>query len=596
MTSKSGFTLREYTQMNKIRTVAETLANSDNCRWVDINELYDLAVIQPTTIVTDIEMPKNGLGLTPERNKVIVSYSGEDSARSAWARELVPTKKDIAKDPSKRSVLDKYERLTREISYEMMQSKLIKTEVYIGKGEEFMIKARIVVPEDFAKLGLDWVINFIQKTVETEKLYKKSRPYEILDLNIIIYPEWINPEWEWAQCKPAAGGKQPNRISMVFDVESNTAFLLGGRYFGELKKATLSLAWTSAVVNNVGAAIHGSSKTIYINNNGKKEEKTFITIGLSGSGKSTIGNDPHKEYLDYKNGEKTKLGNDDALVILFEPHDKKKGTVGLEENMYNKSNDYTPGSFYIDTVLTAENVAVTTDENGKKIILHEDIRNGNGRVESLRRALEGAEDDVNLPWPDYVALIMKDECLPPVTLIKDPALFVSMYMSLCTKSSSAENISVEEMGKLKMIPGANPFVIYDMNTEARAVQRMITATGAFGLVLNTGGFYINKEKNDKDITTKVTKEITLSLYPKIAKGQMEWEKWSDFPGLYIPKKGTMGPEFDALFSPMRVKDRENYKTLLVDRIKQRIDFLKGLKVEDRFIAPLMNVIVNLSKK
>ena len=136
MTSKSGFTLREYTQMNKIRTVAETLANSDNCRWVDINELYDLAVIQPTTIVTDIEMPKNGLGLTPERNKVIVSYSGEDSARSAWARELVPTKKDIAKDPSKRSVLDKYERLTREISYEMMQSKLIKTEVYIGKGEE----------------------------------------------------------------------------------------------------------------------------------------------------------------------------------------------------------------------------------------------------------------------------------------------------------------------------------------------------------------------------------------------------------------------------------------------------------------------------
>ncbi len=596
MTSKSGFSMREYTQMNKIRSVAETLANGDNCRWVDINELYDLSVIQPTTIVTDVTMPANELGLSPERNKVMVSYSGEDSARSAWARELVPGKKDIAKDPSKRALLDKYERLTREIAYEMMQMPLVKTEVYIGKGEEFMIKARLVVTEDFAKLGLDWIVNFIQKSPVSEVLYKKSRPFEILDLNIVVYPEWVNPEWMWAQSKPAGSGKAPNRISMVFDVESNTAFLLGGRYFGELKKATLSLAWTSAVINNVGAAIHGSSKTIYINNNGKKEEKTFITIGLSGSGKSTIGNDPHKEFLDYKNGEKTKLGNDDALVILFEPRDKQKGTVGLEENMYNKSNDYTPGSFYIDTVLTAENVAVTTDENGKKIILHEDIRNGNGRVESLRRALQGAEDDVNLPWPDYVALIMKDECLPPVTLVKDPDLFVSMYMSLCTKSSSAENISVEEMGKLKMIPGANPFVIYDMNTEAHAVKRMITATGAYGLVLNTGGFYINKEKNDKDITTKVTKEITLSLYPKIAKGQMEWEKWSDFPGLYIPKKGTMGAEYDALFAPSRVKDRENYTVLLVDRIKQRIDFLKGLKLEDKFIAPLMNVIVNLSKK
>ncbi len=596
MASKNGFGMHEYTKMNKIRTVAETLANCDNCRWADINEIYDLAKIQPNTTVTDVEMPKNELGLTKERNKVIVSFSGEDSGRSAWARELVPRTSEAEKDIQKLALRDKYERLTREIAYEMMQEKLIKTEVYIGKGEEFMIKTRLVIPEDYAKHALDYVINFIQKTQITEQMYKKSRQYEILDLNIILYPEYINPEWEFAQCKPATAGKGPNRISMIFDVESNTAFLLGARYFGELKKATLSLAWTSAVLNGVGAAIHGSSKTLYVKNNGKEEQKTFITIGLSGSGKSTIGNDPHKNTLDYKNGERVKLGNDDALVVLFEPMDKNKGTVGLEENLYNKSNDYTPGSFYISTVLTAENVAITTDENGKKIILHEDIRNGNGRVESMRRALEGAVEDVNLPWPDYIALIMKDEVLPPVTMVKDPDLFASLYMSLCTKTTNAENVSIEDIGKLKMIPGANPFVIYDMNTEARAVERMMTATGAVGIVLNTGGFYINPEKNAKEITTKVTKDLTLSIYPKIAKGQIEWEKWADFPGMYIPKKGTFGEEFDKLFTPAKVADRVSYKALLMERIKQRLEFLRGLKLEDKYMGPLMNVIVNLSKK
>jgi phosphoenolpyruvate carboxykinase (ATP) len=52
----------------------------------------------------------------------------------------------------------------------------------------------------------------------------------------------------------------------------------------------------------------------------------------------------------------------------------------MEPTYYDKTQDYPadhPDNKYL---LTAQNVGVTLDKNGKKVIVPEDIRNGNGRA------------------------------------------------------------------------------------------------------------------------------------------------------------------------------------------------------------------------
>ena len=62
------------------------------------------------------------------------------------------------------------------------------------------------------------------------------------------------------------------------------AAVLGLRYFGELKKATLTLAWATAHRNGY-AACHGGEKAFHFKD---KDDKVFAFYGLSGSGKSTL--------------------------------------------------------------------------------------------------------------------------------------------------------------------------------------------------------------------------------------------------------------------------------------------------------------------
>ncbi|MBT1022730.1 phosphoenolpyruvate carboxykinase, partial [Enterococcus faecium] len=75
--------------------------------------------------------------------------------------------------------------------------------------------------------------------------YQKSVSFDEGDLYIFCDPEWTHETF-------------PNGL-ILFDALHNTAVVLGLRYFGELKKATLTLAW--ALGNRNGfIACHGGMK------------------------------------------------------------------------------------------------------------------------------------------------------------------------------------------------------------------------------------------------------------------------------------------------------------------------------------------------
>lgn len=674
-------------QISPIRAAAITLSCGPRVKHnPSMNVLYDMASEQATTIVTDVPMADTKhLNLTGGRDRVIASFTGKDAARSAWARLVSPQQSELRKNPALHDTKDRIERLTREVNFHLLQEDLIHTEVFFGRSHDYMGKINFIVPSTYAKLAYDLNLNFYRSTPEYDHLYARSRELSFPDLWLVCHPDWVNPVWEaWrTRTNPtdpnrAQQDPEPKRIIMMFDVPFHTAYLLGARYFGEIKKACLTMIWDAAVNAGIGMPIHGSSKTIYIHSssirntntpestpvavpsngaepisstssapakaNGthpsepvsqsvsktrtKKSKATpssapsntsvspteptvsfssaaphetlvsttFITIGLSGSGKSTIGNDPHLEYLSQDKGEHVHIGNDDALLILTNPSQVSAGTIGLEYGCYNKSNDYTPDSFYIRTVQSAENVMVARDEHYRLFLIHQDVLSGNGRVQTARHLLPGAGDDINTPWPDYISLLMKDETLPPLMRVQDPALMVSMFMSLATKSSTAENIPVEQMNKLKMVPGANPFNTWGMQQEAEALERTLQIVRCHGLVMNTGGFFINRHNNERSITRKVTKELSLSIYPKLAQHSIKWVPWSHFPGMEIPHPDSFAdvyPFYERDFSPYGVEDVDTYLELLRQRLLQRQNFLLNLGIDRRFILPIRKAIIQI---
>lgn len=645
---------RATVDMSPIRASAITLSCGPRVKHnPSMDSLYQMAASQSTTIVTDVPMADpRSLGLSSGHDRVIVSFTGQDVARSAWARLIAPQPAEIQRNPSLLDTKDRIERLTREVNFKLLQMDLIHTEVYFGKNSDLMGKIHFIAPVEYAKLAYDLNLNFIQCNPETKLIYDRSKKLPIPDLWLVCYPDWVNPVWQaWrnrvgpADMRKNTQDPEPKRIMMTFDIPHSTAYLLGARYFGEVKKACLTMIWDAAISAGIGMPIHGSAKTIYLKprpkgvQNGVRngvsrteeiepvdvtseerpqeevkttaivphataskaelEGTTFITIGLSGSGKSTLGCDPHKEYLREEDGEHIHIGNDDALVILNQPESIKRATVGLESGSYNKSNDYTPGSFYLKTVQSAENVMVARGPQGRLLALHQDILNGNGRVQTARHMLPGADQNLDTPWPDYISLLMKDETLPPLLMIEEPTLLVSMYMCLATRSTTAENIPISEMNKLKMVPGANPFNTWGLQQEAECLEEIVGRIKCKGLILNTGGYFIDAENMDAGHTQKVTKELSLSIYPMLARGLVKWVKWEHFPGVPIPAPGTFDhvyPNFEKEFNPLRMKDSETYYELLRQRLIERQNFLLGLRIDRRFVLPIRKAIIEIDTR
>lgn len=587
MATQHSDTYMKGKQWNALRAAAETLHCSRHIHHhPDMNELYDLSIAQPTCLESDIPMADpDFVGLTGGRDRVLVHYSGQDTARSAWARECMPLAKDYPLTLSQKKQKERIERSVREANFSLMQEDLLHTEVYFGKNKDFMGRIHLLVPKKYAKLAYDLNLNFIRKTPEQDLLYSVSKQLPFPDLWIVCDPDW-QPK------ATGASAKDNKRLQMLLDLEGCTSYLLGARYFGEVKKACLTMIWHAALSHGIGMPIHGSSKTLHIEvpNNDYNEPFTFLTLGLSGTGKSTVGSSQHTDLLDPDN-EPVRLGNDDAIVILYDPSDPMSACVGLEEGCYNKSNDYDESSPMLATIQSAENVLIRRDREGNHVLTHEDAYAGNGRVQTARHRLPGTTKELDTPHPDCVALLMRDEVLPPVLRVIDPSLFIGMYMSLASRTTNAENVPIEQIGRLRIVPGANPFNTWGFPEETRALEQLIEHATFEGLVLNTGGFFSGNIQGEEP--RAIPKELTLSIYPKLAKNQIQWQDWHMFPGLQIPDPKCFEDiysDFSKHFHPLYIRDKKGYRQLLFQRLKERIHFLQGLTVDQKYIKPFVRAL------
>ena len=102
------------------------------------------------------------------------------------------------------------------------------------------------------------------------------------------------------------------------------------------------------------------------------------------------------------------------------------------------------------------------DDEGNKVIVTEDLRNGNGRAVKSKLWAENRVNKIDEPV-DSIAWLMKDAVIPPVIKINNPVLASTMGATLATKRSTAERLANGvDMNALVIEPYANPFRTYPL--------------------------------------------------------------------------------------------------------------------------------------
>ncbi len=517
MSTRERFETTEINGCNRLfsttKTIIETAFYGNNVQAVtDLKMAYELAKKSPKTIVTDQPIKHaSELGL-PKDAVMLVDNHGRVVGRTAAARQILG-----------RPGVDnaELEAVLREAVYQGEARQFYQAQAIVGLDEEFMLKAHLMVPQGYELNLLSYLLNFQILNAEYAKRYATSKPYSEDDIYLYCDPEWHDPQY-------------PDGLAL-FDPEHNVAAILGLRYFGELKKATLTLAWATAHRNGY-TACHGGEKTFHFKD---KQDKVFAFYGLSGSGKSTLTHAKHAGKFD-----DITILHDDAFII-----DRKNGSsIALEPAYFDKTSDYLPGSKEMEYFTTVMNVGVTQDMQGKKTLVTDDLRNGNGRTIKSRYSAKNRVDREQAPL-DSIFWIMKDDSLPPVVKLSDPVIAATFGLTLATKRSTAENVIGESRDKLVIEPFANPFRVYPLTEDYHDFKELFEKQQANCYIINTDSY------NGKNID----KDTTLGILEAIANETAEWTKFGALPQMsYLSIPGYEVDLNDATYAKklrQRLQDR-----------------------------------------
>ena len=515
---------------SKTRSIIEAPFYGNNVTKVTtLKEAYKLAKNSPGTIVTDMPVYRGEeFGLDPDA-KVLLFNDGSITGRYAPARRIT------GKEGTNTEKLDK---IIMDAVYDTRWKKLYHAEVVIGLDPEFMVKAHLLIPEGEENLLYSWMLNFQYMSEYYTKMFKDSVPVgggKEADVYIFSDPQWKGCPDQPDVCDP--------KCLCYFNTETNCAAILGMRYFGEHKKGTLTLAW--AIANRNGyASCHGGQKEYTLDDGSKYVAAVF---GLSGSGKSTLTHAKHDGKYPA-----IKVLHDDAFIINTDTC----ASVALEPTYFDKTADYPCDSEDNKYLLTVQNCSATVDEDGKVVIVTEDIRNGNGRAIKSKLWSPNRVDKIDSPV-NAIFWIMKDPTIPPVVRLKGASLASVMGATLATKRSSAERLKEGvDPNALVVEPYANPFRTYPLVNDYEKFKKLVADKNVDCFIINTGEF----------MGKKVQKEDTLGVLEAVVEGKADFKKWGPFEDIEIF-------EWDGFVPDLNDKD---YVSQLQARMQDRLNYVKNL--------------------
>ena len=506
---------------SKLRSTIETAFYGNNVKPVtSVAEAYTLATQEPGVILLDMPVFKPEEQGLPADAKILVTNDGKTTGRYAKARRIIGDEG-----------IDEVELagIARDAVYDSRNKEWISTQVVVGLDQKFTARAHLMIPKDHASIMYSWIMNFKFFDEATKDFYNNSKDIPEGDIYIYSDPDYVVPGH--------SGGLA------IFDPAHNCAMILGMRYFGEHKKGTLTLAWSLA--NRYGyVACHGGMKRYNLKNG---ESFTIGVFGLSGSGKSTLTHEKHNGRYNIS------ILHDDAYII----NTNDLSSIAMEPTYFDKMQDYPVEHTANKYLLTLQNVGVTLDENGNKVVLAEDVRNNNGRAIKSQFWTDNRVNHVDEPV-NAIVWLMKDKTLPPILKIDDPVLASTMGATLATRRSTAEKLDANvDPNALVIEPYANPFRTYPLVRDYESYKKLFKECGVDCYIMNTG-FFLEK---------KIPKEVTLDLLERLVEGDLQFEPFGAYENLSYVEVPGFEPPFDVREYHHQLHQAFEFRSEYVEKLK-----------------------------
>ncbi|MGH2572563.1 MAG: phosphoenolpyruvate carboxykinase [Actinomycetota bacterium] len=330
----------------------------------------------------------------------------------------------------------------------------------------------------------------------------------------------------------AAQGYPDDRCIAV-DLDNGVTRVLGSDYFGESKKGGLRM-WNRIVYDRGGLALHAGCKAVPANG----DEKVFLIIGLSGTGKTTTTFTTQNDSLPVQ---------DDFIALM--PGGKVYASEdGCFAKTFSLDPEFEPNIYGAVTKPTAHLENVYQDENGK-VNFFETSYTKNGRAVFSLADLGRVKDARDLGPVDYLLILNWNENIIPAVARLSQAQAAAYFMLGETTGTSAGGKAEE--GKFLRVPGTNPFFPLRHGLQGNRFLQLLDTHPMEVYLMNTGRV---GGKEDDGRSKKVKIPHSSAIVKAIAEQTIKWGDDPDFG--YEIAEDVPGIDDPELLQPRRLYERQ----------------------------------------
>jgi phosphoenolpyruvate carboxykinase (ATP) len=424
-----------------------------------------------------------------------------------------------------------YERIARMQDEHIAGREMVVVDGFIGNLEDFRTPARLTIEKANANVaGMQQKLYYPRDTREPE-------------VHVIYTPNL-----------PAPG--YPDDRLIAVDLDHGVTRILNSDYFGESKKGGLRM-WNTIVYGRGGLALHAGCKVVPVDG----QEKVFLIIGLSGTGKTTTTFTTQNDSLPVQ---------DDFVALM--PGGKVYGTEnGCFAKTFSLDPEFEPNIYNAVTQPQTYLENVYQDRAGK-VNFFETTYTPNGRSVFGMEALGRWKDPREVGAVDYLLILNRNENIIPAVARLDERQAAAYFMLGETTGTSAGGAAEE--GKFLRVPGTNPFFPLRHGMQGNRILELLDSHPIEVFLMNTGR--VGGREGDER-SKKVKIPHSSAVVKGIADGTISWTEDEDF-GYQVAESV---PDIDdvELLQPRRLYQREGREDAyrrFVERLKaERVEFLQG---------------------
>src|SRR5437870_5561054 len=423
-----------------------------------------------------------------------------------------------------------YDRIAQMQDDYIAEQEMVVVDGHIGNVEGFETPARLTIEKANANIaGMQ------------QKLYYPRRPVEP-EVHIIYTPNLSAPDY-------------PDERVIAVDLENMVTRVIGADYFGESKKGGLRM-WNKIVYDRGGLALHAGCKAVPVNG----DEKVFLIIGLSGTGKTTTTFTTQNDSLPVQ---------DDFVGLM--PGGIVHGTEnGCFAKTFSLDPDFEPNIYRAVTSPGSYLENVYQDEHGK-VNFFETSYTKNGRAVFSLSDLGQFKDARDLGRVDYLLILNWNENIIPAVARLSPVQAAAYFMLGETTGTSAGGKAEE--GKFLRVPGTNPFFPLRHGLQGNRFLELLDTHPMEVYLMNTGRV---GGKADDDRSKKVKIPHSGAIVKAIAEQTIKWDEDHHFG--YEVATDVPGIDDIELLQPRRLYGRQGRPAehqAFVDRVqRERVDALR----------------------